>query len=261
MNITPLVGDSVEILVNDTDSLKGSIENILDRHNTLVRPPVSNIDQVVVVAAAASPSPDLFFIDKLIVCSSAQNIESIVCINKIDLDKEEKYKNIIDIYQKAGYKAVYTSCKKNINIEVLKEFLSDKISVFAGVSGVGKSSILNSIKPELELKTGEVSKKLKRGKHTTRHVELFELDNGGLVVDTPGFSSLNLNNIDKLKLQSYFKEFEKYIPYCKFRGCTHINEPGCQIINAVKDGEISKSRYKSYKQIYNIIKDIKEWEK
>lgn len=243
--ITPLVGDYVKFSI-DPLTEKGSIEEILDRKVELIRPPVANVDQAIIVIAAKNPQPNLQLLDKLLLLGELSELKLNICINKIDLDNEGLLENILDIYKKTNYNIIPTSTKKGKGIEEIKKILEDKITVFAGASGVGKSSILNSIQSGLELNTGEISKKIKRGKHTTRHSELLELELGGWVVDTPGFTSLNISFVDIEILDRLFPEFIDHITQCKFSNCIHIDEPQCGIKSAVKERYISESRYNNY---------------
>lgn len=247
--ITPIVGDRV--LVSNCQ-----ITEISERKNFMIRPPVSNIDTLLIVVAAASPDPNLFLIDKLLVYAKSRNIDACICINKTDL-KNADY--LVDVYEKSGYKVICVSAGENENIDELKKLLQNKTTAFCGLSGVGKSSLLNLI-TDCSMETGDLSEKIMRGKHTTRHVELFELENGGFVFDTPGFSSLELTDITDLNamdLAEYFPEFPK--DECKFKTCVHINEPGCRVKQMLDKGEISLSRYENYKEMYNILKNVKEW--
>ncbi len=252
--ITPTIGDVVEI---ETSGEKGSIVDILDRRSYLVRPPVANIDTMLLVVAAAAPEPSLFLIDKMLVNAEINNIHPVLCINKTDLEKRNDIKKL---YENAGYEVFCVSAEKNKGTDKLKKYLSGRTTAFAGLSGVGKSSLL-SIITEDTLETGDVSEKIQRGRHTTRHVELFELNNGGFVLDTPGFSSLELNGIKADELWEYFPEMREYNYECRFRGCSHINEPDCVIKNKVESGEIAPTRYESYTQLYKQLKSVKEWEK
>lgn len=251
--ITPVVGDNVEI---DVQNGKGSITKIYPRRNELIRPGVANVDMLVLVVAAASPEPNKQLIDKMLINAQINGIQPIICINKTDLSDGAE---IEEIYKNAGFCVIRTCAEKNEGIERLMTVIKDKVSAFAGLSGVGKSSILSIILKN-ELETGAVSEKISRGRHTTRHVELFELENGGFVFDTPGFSSLEVYGIKAAELQEYFPETEKYISSCRFRGCMHINEPNCAVKEAVSNGEISASRYESYKSLYEQLSKIKEWE-
>lgn len=252
--VKPYIGDNVEISIENG---KGSIEKIYNRKNFLIRPPVANIDVLVIVVAAASPDPNVLLIDKLLVNSEINGIKPIVCINKTDI-KEDDY--IREIYEKAGYTVVSVCAAKQLGIEKLIPHIKDKTAAFAGLSGVGKSSILNQLTDSYQ-ETGEVSDKIKRGRHTTRHVELLELECGGFVLDTPGFSSFEVNTIKAQELENYFPEMKQYADQCRFKGCSHINEPDCIIKEKVELGEIAQSRYESYKDLYNQLKTIKEWEK
>lgn len=252
--ITPTIGDVVEI---ETSGEKGSIVDILERRSYLVRPPVANIDTMLLVVAAAAPEPSLFLIDKMLVNAEINNIHPVLCINKTDLEKRNDIKKL---YENAGYEVFCVSAEKNRGTDKLKKYLSGRTTAFAGLSGVGKSSLL-SIITEDTLETGDVSEKIQRGRHTTRHVELFELNNGGFVLDTPGFSSLELEGIKADELWEYFPEMRNHRDECRFRGCSHINEPDCVIKNKVESGEIASTRYESYTQLYKQLKSVKEWEK
>lgn len=252
--ITPAIGDIVEI---EADGEKGSIVDILDRRSYLVRPPVANIDTMLLVSAASSPEPNLFLMDKMLVNAEISHILPVVCINKTDLARRD---DLTDIYKSADYEVFTVSAEKNEGIQELTGYLKGRTTAFAGLSGVGKSSLLNII-TDGKLETGSVSEKIQRGKHTTRHVELFELSDGGFVLDTPGFSSLEIEGIKADELWQYFPEMRDSRNKCRFRGCSHINEPDCYIKDKLKNGEILPSRYESYVQIYNQLKSVKEWEK
>lgn len=252
--ITPMIGDKVEI---ELDAGKGSIVDILPRSSFLVRPPVANIDTMMLVVAAASPEPNLFLIDKMLVNAEINNIQPAICINKTDIAQRA---DIEEIYSKAGYKVFSVSAQKEHGTDELFEFIKGKTTAFAGLSGVGKSSLLSLITPD-ELETGTVSEKIQRGKHTTRHVELFELEDEGFVLDTPGFSSLEVEGIKADDLWQYFPEMAESQNRCRFRGCSHINEPDCFVKDMIENGELAQSRYDSYCQLYNKLKTVKEWEK
>jgi len=256
-NITPYIGEIVKI-IPDESQLTGSIIEILPRKNLLIRPPVANIDQAIIVFAAKSPDPNLQLLDRFLVLIEEQNLDICICINKIDLDIEKDYEEIKSVYERAGYKVILTSTVSNIGIEELKRELMSKTSVFAGPSGVGKSSLLNKVDANLKLKTGDISQKVKRGKHTTRHVELLALSEGGFVLDTPGFSSLSLEHISPDVLQKYFKEFNLYRDYCKFSECSHIHEPQCMIKQKLNEGMIDQGRYERYRFIYNELESAKQ---
>ena len=254
-SLKPMIGDRVDILISDDNT--GSVSNIYERKNEFIRPPVANVDQLILAVAAKNPEPDLMFIDKMTVIANHKNVELVLCINKIDIGIENA-ENIKSIYENAGFKVIETSAVDGIGIEDVKEYLDGKITAFAGFSGVGKSSILNAI-TDAQAETGDISKKLKRGKHTTRHVELFEYNDNSYIMDTPGFSMLDLPYIKATELEKYFPEFEMHIGTCKFSGCTHTSEPGCSVKNSVDIGEIHADRYAHYVEFYNKLKDIKEW--
>ncbi|KNF08746.1 putative ribosome biogenesis GTPase RsgA [Gottschalkia purinilytica] len=240
----PLVGDRVLIRANENDKT-GYVEKIFERKTELIRPPVSNVNQAIIVFAVKNPDPNLWLLDRFLLLASYQGLDVVICFNKIDLVNEE-VKHLIEDYTKAGYKVITTSCKENKGIDELRETLKDKISVFAGPSGVGKSTLLNNIQSNLQLKTGEISQKTSRGKHTTRHVELIELEMGGWVLDTPGFSSLDIDFLDEENLQIYFNDIYEKSHLCKFTGCKHDKEPQCAVKESVENGEISRSRYNNY---------------
>ncbi|MBR4720422.1 MAG: ribosome small subunit-dependent GTPase A [Clostridia bacterium] len=249
----PYIGDDVEITVNGES---GSIEKILKRRNLLIRPPVANIDTVVIVIAAKDPEPNTLLADKLILTAEIAGIEPIICINKSDLKADTK---LLETYQKAGYKSISVSAKNAEDIEGICPLIANKTSAFAGLSGVGKSTILG-ILTGTNQKTGEISQKIKRGRHTTRCVELLELPFGGYVLDTPGFSSFEISGIKADEIQNYFPEMQNLSGQCRFKGCSHTKEPDCAVKEAIKNGEIAKSRYESYLDFYETLKNVKDWE-
>ncbi|NLA72227.1 MAG: ribosome small subunit-dependent GTPase A [Clostridiales bacterium] len=254
--ITPLSGDEVIISVNEAED--NTIEEILPRKNFLLRPPVANIGRLIIISSTKEPSPVLFLIDKLIAIAVNKDIEPVVAFSKSDLEDTSRY---IQIYKKAGIKTLSISAVTHEGKERLTELISDKINVFTGNSGVGKSSILNILETDINQKVGEISKKLGRGRHTTREVELFKFKNG-YIADTPGFSALETGKseiIPKDVLPFCFPEFLPYLGKCKFSTCSHTNDAGCVISEAVKKGEIGISRYESYKTMYDEVKDIEEW--
>ena len=253
--ITPMIGDRVQI--ETMSNGKGSIVKIHERASSLVRPPVANIDTLILVVAAASPDPSLFLIDKMLINAEIGGIKPIICINKTDIASREDIENI---YKTAGYEVFTASAENKTGIEQINEIIKNKITAFAGLSGVGKSSLLSLI-TDREIETGEVSEKISRGKHTTRHVELFELSDGGYVLDTPGFSSLEIEGIKADELWRYFPEMSQCSDQCRFRGCSHINEPDCAVKELLNNGKMSQSRYESYKEIYQKLKLVKDWQK
>ena len=245
-NTIPMVGDHV--LINEIDVGQGIIEEILPRISQLTRPPVSNIDQAIIVFSLRNPHPNFQLLDRFLIQGEKQKLSLIICINKIDIvsDLDSEKEEIEKVYKNTGYPIIFTSVKENIGVKYLIRYLNNHTTVFAGPSGVGKSSLLNKINTDYNLKTGLISSKINRGKHTTRHVELLPYKNNGYVVDTPGFSSLNMENVKEQELMYFFPEFRNYIGQCKFNSCSHIHEPDCAIINALYAGEISKNRYKNY---------------
>lgn len=254
--ISPVVGDTVEFAC--TDASHGVVESICTRKNVLVRPLVANIDKLFIVSAYSTPAPDTLMIDRLSAYAVYNKIEPIIVFNKADMGS---FSELFNIYSKSGFKTYVVSAKDNTGLDALKGEICDCVCAFSGNSGVGKSSILNALFPELTLKTGEVSEKLGRGRHTTRHTELFAAE-GGFVVDTPGFSSVETTDdlYDfKLSLAHCFPDFSDYINDCKFTSCAHINEKGCALIDAVNSGFVQKSRHDSYIALYNELKDISSW--
>ena len=255
---TPLAGDWVQICIdNDT----GTIEEIFPRKNMLVRPPCANIDQMFLVTSICNPSPNLLVLDKMIAVAEDQEMEPILVISKTDLQSPHELENI---YRKVGIQVIEVSSVSGQGIAQIKMLLKDKISVFTGNSGVGKSSLLNCISPEFRQETGIISSKLGRGKHTTRQVELLKLPCGGYVADTPGFSTMDMeryNIVKKEHLQYCFREMKPYITQCKFSSCSHTCEKGCAVLRAVEQGEITQSRHNSYTAMYEQVKDKKEWER
>jgi ribosome biogenesis GTPase len=250
-----LVGDFVQITIIDSKNNEGVIEKILPRKSELFRPAVANVSQVVVCFSVKKPEIQLDLLDKLLTLIEYKDLKALICLNKVDIDEQNKIADYEKIYKKAGYPVIITSAKNHTGIDALKDHLKDEISVFAGPSGVGKSSILNKIQPNLQLRTGEISKKSQRGKHTTRHTELIELKSGGWVFDTPGFMNLDVTFIDKWELKNYFKEFENKDQKCKFNDCLHLDEPKCYIKALVEQGEIAQSRYDSYVKLMTVIEN------
>ncbi|MCX7748117.1 MAG: ribosome small subunit-dependent GTPase A [Clostridia bacterium] len=259
--LTPLPGDKVLMTVVDQEKKVGCIDKILPRESFFVRPAVSNVNQLAVVIAVRSPGPDYNLLDKLLITSEMKDIHAMVCINKIDLDESEEHKKIIHAYEKAGYPVLVLSSKLNTGFDELETGMIGKITAFAGQSGVGKSTILNHIMKSWVMDTGEISQKIERGKHTTRHAELVELEKGGFVVDTPGFTSYELPDIKQQELQYYYPEFRNYFEGCKFKGCSHISEPGCKVKEALEKGLVDKGRYERYTEFYNELKQRKNYKK
>lgn len=247
---SPCVGDIVE--VSD-----GAVERILERKNMLHRPPVANIDKLFIVSSSVTPYPNPFVIDKTIAMAELNGIESALIFNKSDAGD---FNGLPEVYQKSGFETVVTSCETGTGFDQLKSMLVSGINAFTGNSGVGKSSILNHLCPEICVQTGETSEKLGRGRHTTRHVELFSISDGVYIVDTPGFSAIELDGLLKEDIAPLFKDFDDYTGQCRFNSCSHISEKGCAVIEAVNNGDICKSRYDSYKMLYDSLRNVKKWE-
>lgn len=254
---SPVAGDKV--VINIPEEGFASIEEIIPRKNKLKRPALANIDILVIVCSTVDPEPNFTVIDKMTAAAVNNNMEPVIVVSKNDLKNGDK---LADIYRNAEISVYQCSPDAEEEAKKLREHLRGKVSAFTGNSGVGKSTLLNLLFPDLELQTGQISKKLGRGRHTTRVVELFELD-GCYVADTPGFSTVDLQRyemIDKTQLQYCFPEFDKYLGECQFTSCAHICEKGCRILQAVQDGEIEESRHRSYVTMYNEVKDIKSWQ-
>lgn len=254
---SPLTGDLVEITV---ERGKGMVEKILPRKNSFVRPAVANVDALVIFAANVNPVTEPYLIDRVAAIAGDQEVPVYLCVNKCDLDPAV---DLVRIYENAGFPVICTSAETGEGVERLRQLLKGKLTAFTGNSGVGKSSILNRLCPELNLATGEVSEKLGRGRHTTRHVELYPLGEDTFVADTPGFSSFDTDQMEvilKENLQYAFPDFSKYIGSCQFHDCSHRKEPGCAVRAAWERGEIEKTRYDSYQRLYEKSSQIKLWE-
>ena len=257
--ITLCVGDRVEVSLLDETEKKGVIESILPRKNQFIRPPIANIDTFIVVFAAATPKPNYPVIDKFLITAEAKSIEPIICINKCDLVSKAEAKEISRIYDSI-YPVVLMSSKTGQGLSQLKTLIHGKKAAFAGPSGVGKSSILNALHPKAQMEIGEISKKTERGKHTTRHVEMFSIEGGGMLFDTPGFTSFEFgDDMEAETLGNYYREFVKYSPMCRYDDCRHLREPGCAVREAVESGEINKLRYESYKYLYEELKNKRKY--
>ena len=255
--ITPLTGDLAEISLEGS---KGMVEAILPRKNSFIRPAVANIDALVVFASHVNPVTEPFLIDRVAAIALSQGVEVILCVNKGDLDPAEA---LTDIYTRAGFPVIRTSAVTGEGVEALSRILQGRITAFTGNSGVGKSSILNRLCPQLALPTGEVSEKLGRGRHTTRHVELYRLGEDTYVADTPGFSSFDTDRMEWILTENLplaFPDFDQYLGSCQFRDCTHRKEPGCAVREAVAAGKVEKTRYESYLRLYEQASAHKEWE-
>lgn len=247
----PLVGDYVEIAVVDEEKKKGNMERILPRKSELIRPAVANVDQAVVIFALTDPQPNFRLLDTFLARMELAKVPCVICMNKVDLDTDGSLmSNVRERYEKTGYQVLFTSTKKNIGVNTLEEVLTHKCTTVAGPSGVGKSSLINLLQKNVQMETGSISEKTARGKHTTRHSELISLGNDSYIFDTPGFTSLSLDEYEKEDIAKGFVEISRFGKGCRFAGCSHIHEPDCQVKEKLADGEISKQRYESYVALY-----------
>lgn len=258
-NVKPLVGDDVEISTEDQPEGKGIIHDILPRKNELIRPAVANVDQALVLFAAAEPDPNLNLLDRFLVMMQKQGVKTTICFNKKDIVSNKEISMLRDTYQSCGYEVFTTSVRNQDGISDVYQYIQGKTTVLAGPSGVGKSSLINEFAPEARMETGIVSDKIKRGKHTTRHSELIYVERDTFLCDTPGFSSLYINEIETDELKDYYIEFREYEDYCRFIGCRHLNEPGCAVKEAVKEKKISELRYRNYVLLYEELKNQKRY--
>lgn len=257
--LKPLVGDDVSLEVLDEAEKKGNIEEILPRKNELIRPAVANIDQALVIFAAAKPSPNFNLLDRFLILMQYQKVPAIVCFNKQDLVEEQDLSLLRDTYESAGYPVLCISAEKEEGLSEIRKILQGKTTTVAGPSGVGKSSLINRLAPEARMETGDISRKIERGKHTTRHSELFALGEDTFLFDTPGFSSIYLPEMEKEELYQYFPEFVKYEPFCRFQGCSHISEPHCGVKEALEEKKISPIRYENYRLLYEELKQKRRY--
>lgn len=257
--VKPLVGDNVRLTVLDEEEKTGNIEELLPRKNTLIRPAVANMDQALVIFAAAKPKPNFNLLDRFLILMKYQNVPVIICFNKQDMVSQEELSLLKETYAGSGYRIHFTSALDQKGVEELAALLKGKTTAVAGPSGVGKSSLINLIQPEAAMETGAISRKIERGKHTTRHSELFAIDKDSYICDTPGFSSVYLPDFEKEDLREYFPEFLEYEPYCRFQGCVHIHEPDCKVKEALIQKKISRIRYENYKCLYQELKDKRRY--
>ena len=251
----PLVGDLVEMVPVDVEKMTGNITEILPRKNTLIRPASANVDQALVIFAIVKPDPNYNLLDRFLITMEEQSLPCLICFNKQDIATEEEKQELIEAYGKSGYEVLFVSGKLQEGIDTIRERLQGKTTVVAGPSGVGKSTIINALYPQANMETGEISRKIERGKHTTRHAELFALSEDTFIFDTPGFSSLYVPGMTKESLEDCYGEFEKYKDKCRFVGCAHISEPDCAVKEALAGGHIDESRYENYKLMYNELKE------
>lgn len=256
----PLVGDNVEISILDEEEKKGNLDVILPRQNELIRPAVANVDQVLVIFAAAKPKPNLNLLDRFLVAMEKQNVPRVViCFNKRDLVDQAECERLRRIYENSGCELLFTSASEQDGVDGIRQVLKGKTTAVAGPSGVGKSSLVNLITPDALMETGEISQKIDRGKHTTRHSEILCVDENTYICDTPGFTSLAVWDMEKEELRDYFPEFVSYQDECRFLGCSHTHEPSCSVKAAVEAGKISQERYDNYLEMYEELKGKKRY--
>lgn len=259
VNIKPLVGDNVCIDVLDEEAKEGNVTEILARKNELIRPAVANIDQALIIFSVVKPSPNLNLLDRFLIRMERQKLPSIICFNKQDIASEEEKEKLQAAYEASGYRILFVSAVKEEGIEELRSLLAGKTTTVAGPSGVGKSTLINCLHPEAEMETGSISRKIERGRHTTRHSEIIALGEETYIMDTPGFTSLSIAELKKEELAACYPEFKRCEPYCRFGGCAHINEPDCGVKDALERGDISRARYENYKMLYQELQSVKRY--
>ena len=257
--VKPLVGDWVEIEILDEKDREGNLTGILPRTNELIRPAVANVDQAIVVFAAKNPKPNYNLLDRFLMTMEKQGIPVIVCFNKKDLVKEKELAQLESIYEQCGHQVIFISAREGNGIDVIRDLIRGKTTVLAGPSGVGKSSLMNQLNPDANMEVGAVSRKIQRGRHTTRHSELIMIEEGTFVLDTPGFSSLFIDRFEEDEVKDYFQEFAPYAEQCRFQGCSHTHEPDCGVKKALEEGRISRIRYENYVNIYQELKEKRKW--
>lgn len=258
-HVKPLVGDDVIADILDEAQMLGNIREILPRKNALVRPAVANVDQALVIFAIVKPNPNFNLLDRFLIRMERQQLPTIICFNKQDIASAQEKEALQKAYETCSYRVCFVSALENEGLAQVRELLAGKTTTVAGPSGVGKSSLINQLAPKANMETGAISEKIERGKHTTRHSEIIALGDATYIVDTPGFTSLDISEITKEELGNFYPEFVQYEPYCKFSGCAHISEPSCGVKNAVEEGKISRVRYENYKVLYQELKEIKRY--
>ena len=257
--LKPLVGDWVKVSIIDEENKKGNIEEVLERKNELIRPAVANIDQALVIFAIKKPEPNLNLLDRFLIMMQQKEIPCILVFNKSDLATEEEKQALSKVYENSGCKILFVSAKQNQGIDEVREILEHRTSTVAGPSGVGKSSLINMLQSNVNMETGSISEKIERGKHTTRHTEFIPIGEDTFIMDTPGFSSLAVFDMEKEELEQFYPEFDEYRESCRFNGCSHTHEPGCSVKEAIEEGRISKERYENYQLIYEELKNKKKY--
>lgn len=258
-NVKPLVGDDVELEVLDQEEKEGTIRKILPRRSKLIRPAVANIDQALVIFAIRKPEPNFNLLDRFLIMMEQQGLSSVICFNKSDIASVQEREDLRKAYEACGCQMFFISVKEQEGLKEVRQILQRKTTTVAGPSGVGKSSLINCLHPQAGMETAAVSEKIDRGRHTTRHSELFALDRESYIMDTPGFSSLELFDMEKEELKNFYPEFRKYEGGCRFRGCVHMSEPGCRVKEALAEGKISSVRYHNYTVLYEELKSRKKY--
>lgn len=258
-NIKPLVGDDVELEMIDEEHKIGNIQKILPRKSKLIRPAVANIDQALIIFAIVKPNPNFNLLDRFLIQMTKQGLPCIICFNKSDIATRQEQESLRKAYETCGFQVLFISVAKQEGIDQVERLLKGKTTTVAGPSGVGKSSLINCLYPDAEMETGQISEKIDRGKHTTRHSELFALGEDTFILDTPGFSSLDLFDVEKEQLKDFYPEFAAYEEQCRFRGCVHVSEPDCGVKKALAEGKISQVRYENYTLLYEELKAKKKY--